>query len=362
MIQKRLFFFLALIGFVGFSACSDDDTPSVDPPATGSIVDPNVGGENQPNQVFVDLSTTTQTSVSRNSWDLGFYTGTEFRVILNNSASALARAIDATDLDAVTAADTVGFASQLDIDAIFGALFGPPPAWLPEAASWTDDPSGDLTKTAIAEVNATASNNQVYIINRGKNPDGTQRGWMKIRVIQNSGGYTLQYASIGASTFSELDITKNTDFDFVFVNLDNGMVSVAPEADDWDFSFTVFTNLLQVDATTSIPYAFKDFILTNANRVDVATVEITSDITYENFAFGSIASLEFSNSATAIGSGWRTVAQPGSGQETGVKDDIFYVIKDTGDNYYKLRFTRLVDATSGERGNPQFQYELLNNE
>ena len=51
--------------------------------------------------------------------------------------------------------------------------------------------------------------------------------------------------------------------------------------------------------------------------------------------------------------------KPGSNIETGIKNDIFYVVKDAGGNYYKLRFTRLVDAQSGERGNPQFQYDLL---
>ena len=359
MIQKRIIYGLVLVGLASLTACSNDDTPSIDPPAEGAIVDPNVGGPDQPNQVFVDLSSETQSVVNRDSWDLAFYSGSEFRVILNNSVSALARSIDKSDLNAVTAEDTTGFGAQLDIDAIFGALFGPPQPWLAQASGWTDDPSGDLSNTAIAEVSATANNNQVYILNRGKNPDGTQRGWMKIRVIRNNDGYTLQYAEINATSFQELNITKNDNFDFVYASLDNGMVNVSPQKGDWDFVFTVFTNLLQVDANTSIPYAFKDYVLSNGNRVEVSTVEVTGDITYEGFAFGDIGSLEFSSAANAIGSGWRTVAQPGSGQETGVKADRFYVIEDTSGNYYKLRFTRLVDPDSGERGNPQFQYELL---
>ena len=359
MIQKRIFYCLAIVGLIGSSSCSNDDTPQVDPPADGAIISPNVGGSNQPNQVFIDLSTETQSSVGRDTWDLGFYSGSEFRVILNNGAGALARSIDKNDLNSVTVDDTVGFGAQLDIDAIFGALFGPPPAWLPEAASWTDHPSGDLTRTAIAEVAANAGDNQVYIVNRGKNPDGSQRGWMKIRVIRDDAGYTLQYAAINATSFQEISITKDTDFDFAHVSFDNGITSVAPEKTNWDFVFTVFTNLLPVDVTTTIPYAFKDYVLVNGGRVEVAKVDVTSEVTYDDFTIGSIGSLNFEASANAIGSGWRTVAQPGSGQETGVKTDIFYVIKDTAGNYYKLRFTRLVDPVSGERGNPQFQYDLL---
>lgn len=359
MILKKVTYCLAVIGIFAMTACSNDDTPTIDPPASGAIVDPSVGGPTQPNQVFIDLSKESQASVSRNSWDLGFHTGADFRVILNNSASTLARSIDKNDLNDVTAADTAGFGAQLNIDAIFGALFGPPPAWLFSAASWSDDPSGDLTKTAIAEVSATDTDNQVYIVNRGKNPDGSPRGWMKIRALRNSNGYTLQYAEIGETSFQELNITKNDDVDFVPVSFDNGIITSVPDKNDWDFVFTIFTNRLQVNPDVSIPYAIRDYILINANRVEVAMVEIAAGTSYEDFAIGAIGGLDFSTEVAAIGSGWRNVAQPGSNVETGIKDDIFYVVKDTDENYYKLRFTRLVDAQSGDRGNPQFQYELL---
>ncbi|MFT6871199.1 MAG: hypothetical protein ACJAVN_000196 [Roseivirga sp.] len=359
MIQKRVIYCLAIIGLIGINACSNDDIQTIDPPAIGAIIDPEVGGSNQPNQVFIDLSGDSQTSVPRNAWDLGFYTGTDFRVVLNNSASTLARSIDKDDLNAVTAEDTIGFGAQLNIDAIFGALFGPPTTWLSSAASWSDDPSGDLSKTAIAEVSATAKDNRVYIVNRGKNPDSSARGWMKIRVLRSSNGYTLQYAEINATSFQELSITKNNAYDFIPVSFDNGMISSFPEKNEWDLVFTVFTDLLQVDANISIPYAIRDYVLINANSVEVAAVEITSEVTYEDFAIGSIGSLDFSSEVAAIGSGWRNVAQPNSNLETGVKEDVFYIIKDTAGNYYKLGFTRLVDAQTGERGNPQFQYDLL---
>jgi hypothetical protein len=350
---------MALVGLLGISACNEDDIPSLVPPTIGAVVDPNVGGADQPNQVFIDLSSNQQTTVARNTWDLAFYSGDEFRVILNNSVSSLARSIDKNDLNDVTADDTLGFGAQLDIDAIFGALFGPAPQWLSEVASWTDAPSGDLAKTAIAEVSANADENQVYFINRGKNPDGSARGWAKIRVIRGVSGYTLQYADINDTSFQELTITKSNDFAFIYASFDNGITKVAPAENNWDFVFTVFTNLLPINATTSIPYAYKDYVLTNVSNVEVATVTITADITYDDFLIGDIGSLDFSSNLTTIGSGWRTVAQPGTTLETGVKADIFYVIKDSDENYYKLKFTRLVDPNTGERGNPQFIYNLI---
>lgn len=359
MIQKRVIYCLAIIGLIGMSACSNDDTPEIDPPATGAIIDPAVGGPTQPNQVFIDLSEEEQTSVARDIWDLGFYAGDDFRVLLNNAASTLARPIDKNDLNAVTAEDTLGFGAQLNIDAIFGALFGPPAAWLASTASWSDDPSGDLSKTAIAEVSATADDNVVYIVNRGKRPDGSPRGWMKVRVLRNSNGYTLQYADINATNFQELSVPKNDAFAFVPISFENGIISSVPQKSEWDLVFTVFTDLLQVDATTAIPYAIRDYVLINTNGVEAAPVEITEVVTYEDFTIGAIGSLDFSTDVAAIGSSWRNIAQPNSDLETGVKEEVFYVIKDVAGNYYKLRFTRLLDAETGERGNPQFQYDLL---
>ena len=359
MIKKKALFGLFLCAIVTVSSCDNDDTPTVIPPATGSIIDPQVGGPDQPNQVFIDLSKGTQSAVNRDSWDLGFYTGSEFRVILNNTVSALTRSIDKTDLNAVTAQDTVGFGAQLDIDAIFSTLFGPPQPWLSETISWADDPSGDLNNTAIDEINADASANQVYIINRGKNPDGSQRGWMKIRTIRNGEGYTLQYATIGATSFQELNITKDSSVDFVNVSLDNGIAQALPEKTDWDFAFTVFLNRLSAGPNTIIPYAFNDFVITNASRVQVAEITQNDETTYEGFNLNDANGLDFSSAIDAIGSGWRTVAQPGSNQQTGVNENVFYVIRDTENNLYKLLFTRLVDPDTGERGNPQFMYDIL---
>ncbi|MFY0593140.1 HmuY family protein [Roseivirga sp.] len=359
MIQKRIIYCFTLVAFIGLSACSNNSGPNIDPPATGAIIDPAVGGPTQPNQVFIDLSKESQTSVARNAWDLSFYTGTEFRVLLNNSTSTLARSIQKNDLNAVTSADTVGFGAQLNIDAIFGALFGPPPAWLGEAASWSDDPSGDLTKTAIDEVSSVANDNPVYIVNRGKNPDGSPRGWMKIRTLRNGNGYTLQYAEINASSFQELNVSKSDGIDFVAVSFETGIITTIPDRNDWDFVFTIFTDLLTVGPATSIPYAIRDYVISNRNGVEVALVDVAGEITYDNFAYGQIGNVDFSTELDAIGNGWRNVAQPGSTIETGVKEGVFYLVKDTEGNYYKLRFTRLVDAQTGERGNPQFQYDLL---
>src|SRR6202008_3073628 len=104
------------------------------------------GGATYPNKVFIDLSANRQTSVARTTWDLGF-SSTDFHVILNSANGMMARALDKNDLNAVTAADTVGFGAQLSIAAVFNTLVVTAKeqdlaAWVITSKEWIDDPSG----------------------------------------------------------------------------------------------------------------------------------------------------------------------------------------------------------------------------
>jgi hypothetical protein len=358
MINVNTIKIFLLISIIGCWGC-EEENPTGPQLVTGAVIDAEVGGPEQPNQVFIDLSTKTQKSVKRSHWDLGFYSGAEFRVILNSSLSSLARQLNKTNLNEVTAEDTTGWGKQLDVDAIFASLAGAPPAWIGQSAAWLDDPSGNLNATAIAEIAAADADNKVYIINRGKNPDNTQRGWLKIRILRNGSNYKIQHAAINATTFHEVSIPKNDAFNFSFLSIEDGIVNIEPEKGNWDIAFTTYTNLLPLDATTSIPYAYKDFVIHNRNTVKVARITIENGITYESYSKSNTEGLSFNEKINTIGSSWRIVAQPGTGQETDVNRTRFYIISDADGNIYKLRFTQLVNPTTGERGFPQIEYELL---
>ena len=198
------------------------------------------GGPTYPNKVFIDLSANRQTPVLRTNWDLGFYTGSDdFRVILNSSSAMMAKQIAKDDLNAVTAADTVGFSTEV----VFSQS-APTTAALP----YIDYPNGDLTKTAIAAISATAADNKVYIINRGTGvgSPAPQRGWKKIRIIRNaSGGYTLQHADIAATTFTSVDIPKDDAYFFKYISFENGAVAVEPAKKEMGFSLDLFFQCYQ---------------------------------------------------------------------------------------------------------------------
>ncbi|HTJ50748.1 MAG TPA: HmuY family protein, partial [Cyclobacteriaceae bacterium] len=300
------------------------------------------GGATYPNQVFIDLSANRQVSVLRTSWDLGFYMGDDFKVVVNSTTAMMARAIDKNDLTTVTADDTVGFAKEESIS-----------AFNPDAMAWIDDPAGDLSKTAIASISLTDAENKVYIINRGSgigNP-APSRGWKKVRIIRNGSGYTLQHADIASTTFSEIQITKDDTYLFKHVSFENGAVEVEPAKDKWDISWSYFTNTT-VSGSSTIPYAFQDLILQNRYEIQTAKV-LTSAVTYANFAESDLASLTFSSSQIGIGADWRRT----SPSPAIVYDDRFYVINDADGNYFKLKFNSIL--TDGVRGTPQFEYALV---
>ena len=313
--------------------------------AGGYIIDG--GGTNYGNKVFIDLAGNKQTPVLRTKWDLGFFTDpSDFRVILNSSSAMMAKQINKNDLNAVTAADTAGFSTDVIFDQLDPKV---------TAFGYIDYPTGDITKTAIAQISSTAPDNKVYIINRGTGvgTPAPARGWKKIRVIRNaSGGYTLQHADIGATTFQEIQIAKDDKYFFKYISFETGAVDVEPEKKKWDLAWTYFSNMTDFGGGF-VPYLFQDIIIQNRN---VQTVQVlTSAKTYEAFAEADIAALTFSSVQTNIGSNWRSGGGPTSSPS--IRSDRFYVIKDSDNNYYKLKFTALLDA--GVRGRPAFEYALV---
>lgn len=310
---------------------------------TGTIV-VNGGGATYPNKVFIDVSANRTTGVNRTNWDLGFYGGDEFRVILNSSVGMMAKEINKNDLAAVTAADTIGFSNEV----VFNQT-----APTTSSLAYIDYPDGNLARTAIREVSATAADNKVYIVNTGKTIGTTpvDRGWKKIRVIRNaSGGYTLQHADIAATTFTSVDIAKDPNYYFKYASFQTGAISIEPEKKKWDLAWTYFSNVTNF-GTGEVPYLFQDIILINRG-VSIAKV-MTTTKSYEAFAASDItASLAFMTTQNAIASDWRAGGGPGTSPS--VRSDRYYILKDADNNYYKLKFTALTNGNN-ERGYPAYE-------
>lgn len=349
------------------ASCSDDDNkiPAPEAISEGAILSPAIGGPTQPNQVYLDLSSESSTSVNRTTWDLGFYSGSEFRVVLNSSVKMAAKQTESTDITQPVAID----------NAVSVGSPGGPTGIENGNVAYVDAPAGNLSGTAIAEVSATDANNKVYLVNLGNaipttapaigsvNTYGEARGWKKIRVLRSGNGYKLQYANPEATTFQEVTINKDAAYNFKFFSLVNNAEVVAePQKDKWDLKFTTFTSTLNGGPQLgTVSYFYSDFVITNVKGGTRAYEVLNSaGVTYDAFTTANVDQSKFSAEAAtdqrAIGANWRNSGGPSS--LPSVKDDRFYVVKDVAGNVYKVKFIALYNA-AGERGYPTLQYTLL---
>ncbi|AUC84455.1 hypothetical protein CW731_03680 [Polaribacter sp. ALD11] len=359
MTNKFLTFILCAAVF-SFTSCNSEDTPiaPIIVVIDGAAVSPEVGGPNEPNQVYIDLSTNTSTPVRRDSWDLGFYGGSEFRVVLNGAIYMAVAKLKSTDIDAVNASSAE--VQELQPKVAVGTFDA-------ENTAYVDTPDGTVTNTAIAEISTSNTNNNVYLLNLGEEI-GTEtpatgsvdisddaRGWKKIRILKNGNNYVLQYADLDATTHKEVTISKSETHTFTYFSFTTeSEIMVAPKKANWDLNFTVFTNEIKGYGS----YGYSDFVTNNTKseaKVYMIDIEATS-FTYNSFSLTDVDNSNFTNDQRSIGSSWRNGGGPGS--LPSLKENVFYVVNDTDGNLYKLQFLAFTNE-AGERGYPKFVYSLL---
>ncbi len=349
MQQYRFLSLAALLaGITIFSSCSEDDPdPIVIPPTESGIIEVDGGGSTYPNTAFIQLRTGTQTAVARESWDLAFATGSDFKVLINGTTGAMASATGETDIDAVSSADMTA-ADSASLVLSFSNLVG---------ILHVDDASTPLSKPAIAAISSTEGSNEVYILSRGASAVDA-KPFKKIRIIRKGDEYTLQHSDADAATFTSVDITKDKDLNFVYFSFEKGIVNVEPGKNSWDISWTAGTSTAAFPQATNgtLAYFYQDLVFHNIYGGSSVAEVLEADVAYESFTEQSAEALTFnSTNRLAIGSNWRSGGGPGSGPA--VKDDRYYIVKDIDANIYKVRFLSM--TKDGERGKPSFEFELV---
>jgi hypothetical protein len=303
-------------------------------------------GSSAGNTVYLDFSNNTQTALARTGWDLGFYNGTDFRVVINHIAGASVVAVDKTDIATVTSVDI----NPDDLKLGFGE----------GTFEIVDDVFGDMTKTAIPAISATPGDNKVYVINRvgGSGAIGPVEDLVKVRVVRRTNGYTLQYAKINETTFTSLDIDKSDATNFTYVSLSTGKVEFEPAKAKWDiqWSWGIFRTENPPGSGVWLPYGFSDLVFTNYLNDTQAAEILTTTSTYEAFSETNLAGVTWSSERNAIGSHWRVTSPAAS---AGVKTDRFYLVKDSGGNIYKVKFVSFHSNDGGTRGKPVIKYALV---
>lgn len=328
-----------------FTACkkSKDEPVIVVPPSDGSTLtlEGKTAESNYTNVVYTDLSTDKVTKSDRKSWNIAFTSDAKFRVVLNPSYQTTAVATSKTDIATVTLADP-GTTINLNHDILD-----------PSTVSLADYWDGDITKTAFAEVSATDADNKVYLLSYEGNKE--KEKWFKIKVTRSGTGYKIQYARLNETTIKTLDVPKSSSYNLTFASLENSkIVTVEPEKANWDISWSYSTN----NSGLGSPYWVQDFISLNTLG-NVSAVQVSTSVkSYAAFADSDLSNLTFSGAKDVIGTKWRTApSQAGTGG--GVKTDLFYVVKDSAGNVYKLKFNSYISGDGGERGKPVIEYKLI---
>ncbi len=366
--MKKLLFIL--ISIITLQSClKDNEDPIAVSPIEGAIANPSVAGPTQPNQVWVDLSDVDaqgnpkQTLNVRTDWDLAFYSGDQFKVVLNSSIMMAAGKIpNVTDINLVKESDVAELKTKVQV-----ANFDP------TNVSYVDDVKGNFPTdyTAISEIAINDADNAVYLVNLGKDiytgtvpvgsitTGGDERGWMKIQITRaGSEAYKIKYANLGDTTYKEYTISKNTDYNYTFFSLKNNKeLLIQPQKEKWDLCFTVFTNVIEGAGT----YIYGDFVLDNIMGGAASyQVTIPSNVNateyYNNFKASDIDMSKFNyTDQRTIGANWRNPVGT-NGLET--YGDRFYVLKDPEGFYFKIKFLRMTND-DGVRGYPQFEYKPL---
>lgn len=363
--KKTLLILVSFLQFFVISCIREDDTPVKIPPMTGAVMDPAVGGAAEPNQVWVNLATGGQKVTKREAWDLGFYCGDSFKVILNYSLIMAAGQVEnITNIDAVNS-QTVAQLKPLVQTANFA-----------ENAQYVDSPTGNIhiNPTAVAEIKINEDQNKVYLVNLGFKTFsgatnagsvyavGDARGWKKIRVLRSGSAYRVQYADLDDVTHREFIVEKNPDYNFRYFSFDSHTYAdIEPKKNSWDICYTVFTNLVNLPGTnTQTSYIFSDGVLHNilggVSAYEVTTAAGQGEAEFKNFKKENIDPAKFeTGDRRTIGSNWRTTTGPNGAE---VFNNKFYILKNSEGFYFKLRFLRMKNDQN-YRGFPQFEYKPL---
>lgn len=351
--NTSIFKALLLCGVIAISSsCGRDDVEAPAIPASDGSKLKLEGGEgagDAANAVYVDFSADKQNSVVRSSWTLGFYGGNEFRVAANGFANAGAAATTSTDINAVNS-------TNFDINTLTVSQN----ALSAESFKLFDDTLGRITHTAIAEVSATAASNRVYVINPATGAQVSKENLWKIRVQrEGSTGYKLEYAKLDDTNVQTITINKNADFNFTFFSFTQGVVNVEPKKSDWDISWGKHAYFTAFGPANYVPYTFGDLVFLNhlaGTQAAQAVVSTSFTTTYEQFNESHLGSIQLSNNRNTVGSTWRAT----TGSNAGIFPEKYYIIKDSANNIYKLKFVAMgLGSDGGTRGYPEIEYKLV---
>ncbi len=324
---------------------------------SGMYFTTKIEGAHKHYSVYIDLSEgKVVKKIDGESWDLGFYCGEQFRVTLNQTKQVYATEANQTVLENYDESKV-----EDELYNIFSSYYT---IGLEKSM---DNNSGFIEQTKIPEIVADSETKNTYLIRISDNKQSYVSGndglIYKIKIVRDGDDYLLYYANLNDTKIKEVRIVKDPTKNLIHFSLsEEKILNQEPEKDKFDLIYTPFNNVIDfynikdVDLNIELPnttygtYFYNDYLLINNKSNVTAALVDHSFKTYDQFSGEHLGGIELKPEQYAVGSSWRNVPTP-------IKTK-FIVVKDTENNYYKLRFLTL-ESVQGARGHITLDYELV---
>ncbi len=298
-------------------------------------------GENYENQLWFEFSTQNTWSNPFGLWDIGFSCNENNQIIINSGRHGSYGVVyfDNTDFKDITTIDQ-------------------------SRETWHyDNPNGAVDSLAFSNWCSYSSQgkaigkNRLYILNRGADSLGNKK-FIKLKIVGREGGvYHFQWSLLeDAIPTNDIYLRINPNYNYVYFNfsLEKEVYNEPVSNNSWDILFTTYKEEVKDDVTQKyFPYVLRG-VLTNPNKVRVC--EINNKIAFEAIDLNFAKSQKFSPFKNEIGYDWKLWNL--SANKYTVDQNKIYIIQDTKENYFKLKFIDFYDDL-GRKGYPKLAWELL---
>ncbi|MEL6652976.1 MAG: HmuY family protein [Bacteroidota bacterium] len=316
------FHFLYLVCILSLSSCLREELP-VEPYDRGDAVIAQVSMQaNYRDQVWYDLGTNQVVATNaKTDWELGFLCADSvWGIRLNSSLAMQAAQTGETDFTAVSSASGLAFK--------------------------IDHPTGELDSLAIQ-----LPAEDVFVIDLGYTPSGSQRGYRKLQLISSENGqYQIRYAKLDGTDEQTVSVQKDAEYNFVAYSMtEQAQKAIEPPKEQYDLCFSQYMHLFYD------PY--QPYLVTGViNNPYLTEVALDSSAVFEAIESADADRLIWSRAWDAIGYAWKYYDLD-EGAFTVFPEQVF-MLRDNEGFLYKLHFQDFYDE-GGNKGTPTFAFQRL---
>jgi hypothetical protein len=215
-----------------------------------------------------------------------------------------------------------------------------------------DDPTLQPSGTAVGEwwQSGGSSKGEVYLLQ-------TIQGVNKLRVLSgDDNGYTIEWLPLyGTGNPTQVQLLKDTTYNFVYFSFTKGILSLEPKKDTWDIVFTRCMDSIFASSPPPgkmVPYVVTG-VLTNPYRTRAGADSVND---FSTIDLNKALAMTMSENRLVIGYDWKTYNFSTGYYQVNRRKN--YVVQTRKDQLYKLRFLDFYSST-GAKGVPSFEYERL---